>query len=53
LDFRVFKNGKPIDPLKVDAPPVNPVKEENMANFKGFIEPLKKQLDALPLPVEE
>ncbi|MBK3519456.1 peptidoglycan DD-metalloendopeptidase family protein [Carboxylicivirga marina] len=53
LDFRVYKNGKPVDPLKIDAPPVNPVKEENMEAFSAFIRPLKNQLDALPLPVSE
>ncbi|WP_430817573.1 peptidoglycan DD-metalloendopeptidase family protein [Carboxylicivirga sp. RSCT41] len=53
LDFRVYKNGKPVDPLKIDAPPVNPVKEENMPAFTMFIEPLKHQLDSLQLPVKE
>lgn len=33
LDFRVFMNGKPIDPLKVKAPPSDPVKQENMTRF--------------------
>lgn len=33
LDFRFYKNGKAIDPLKVEAPPVEPVHEENMAAF--------------------
>ncbi|WP_430812765.1 MULTISPECIES: peptidoglycan DD-metalloendopeptidase family protein [unclassified Carboxylicivirga] len=50
LDFRVFKNGRPVDPLKIDAPPVNPVKEENMPAYNAFIAPLKQELDALPLP---
>ncbi len=53
LDFRVFKNGKPVDPLKIDAPPVNPVKEENIEAFKSYTEPLKHQLDKLILPSEE
>ncbi len=53
LDFRVFKNGRPVDPLKIDAPPVNPVKEENMEAFKSFITPLKQQLETIPLPVVE
>jgi len=25
LDFRIWQNGKPVDPLKVDSPPVEPV----------------------------
>ena len=34
LDFRFYKNGSPVDPLKVDAPPVEPVSEENMVKFE-------------------
>ena len=33
LDFRVYKNGVAIDPLKMKAPPVEPVKEENLSRF--------------------
>ncbi|MDB4334904.1 peptidoglycan DD-metalloendopeptidase family protein [bacterium] len=47
LDFRVFKNGKPIDPLKVKAPPVEPVKDDDMERFKAFYTPLKSKLDSL------
>nr|WP_319401376.1 peptidoglycan DD-metalloendopeptidase family protein [uncultured Carboxylicivirga sp.] len=49
LDFRVFKNGSPIDPLKLEAPSVDPVKEENMQQFKAFIKPIKDKLDSIPL----
>lgn len=34
LDFRFYKNGNPVDPLKVEAPPVEPVKEENLTKFE-------------------
>jgi murein DD-endopeptidase MepM/ murein hydrolase activator NlpD len=34
LDFRFYKNGSPVDPLKVDAPPVEPVSEENRPKFE-------------------
>jgi murein DD-endopeptidase MepM/ murein hydrolase activator NlpD len=34
LDFRYFQNGSPVDPLKVDAPPVEPVTEENKVRFE-------------------
>ncbi len=33
LDFRVYKNGTPIDPLKLDVPPGEPVKTEFRHEF--------------------
>lgn len=33
LDFRFYMNGKAIDPLKVESPPVEPVREENQVRF--------------------
>jgi murein DD-endopeptidase MepM/ murein hydrolase activator NlpD len=33
LDFRFFKNGFSVDPLKVEAPSVEPVKKENLEAF--------------------
>lgn len=33
LDFRVYKNGKLVNPLKVKAPPVKPVAKENLDAF--------------------
>jgi len=33
LDFRFYRNGSAIDPLKVEAPPVNPVAPEAMEEF--------------------
>ena len=34
LDFRFYKGGSPVDPLKVEAPPVEPVAEVNKARFE-------------------
>jgi murein DD-endopeptidase MepM/ murein hydrolase activator NlpD len=34
LDFRFYMNGSPVDPLKVDAPPVEPVSADNMPKFE-------------------
>ena len=34
LDFRFYQNGTPVDPLKVEAPPVEPVSDENKARFE-------------------
>jgi murein DD-endopeptidase MepM/ murein hydrolase activator NlpD len=36
LDFRVSRNGSPIDPLKMESPPVDPVKETNRAAFNSI-----------------
>ncbi len=33
LDFRFYKNGSPVNPLKVEAPPVEPVFEENIPAY--------------------
>jgi murein DD-endopeptidase MepM/ murein hydrolase activator NlpD len=33
LDFRVTRNGSPIDPLKMESPPVEPIKPENKVAF--------------------
>lgn len=34
LDFRVYKNGKAIDPLKIPSNPVEPIKKANEAAFE-------------------
>jgi len=34
LDFRFYKNGYPVDPLKIDAPSVEPVMEQNIIRFE-------------------
>jgi murein DD-endopeptidase MepM/ murein hydrolase activator NlpD len=34
LDFRFYKNGYAVDPLKVEAPPVEPVQEVNREKFE-------------------
>jgi hypothetical protein len=33
LDFRVYKNGQPVNPLTIEAPPSLPVKPEFMDSF--------------------
>lgn len=34
LDFRFYKNGSPVDPLKVDAPPVEPILPKDSTRFE-------------------
>jgi murein DD-endopeptidase MepM/ murein hydrolase activator NlpD len=47
LDFRFWKNGHPVNPLKVEAPPVEPIKKENLNAFKEKKEQCLKQLSKL------
>jgi murein DD-endopeptidase MepM/ murein hydrolase activator NlpD len=50
LDFRVYKNGSAIDPLKMESPPVDPVKPENMQAFDSARKAVIKKL--IPPPVD-
>ena len=47
LDFRVWKNGKNINPLHIDAPPVEPIKPENKARFDSIKVIYKSRLDKI------
>jgi murein DD-endopeptidase MepM/ murein hydrolase activator NlpD len=37
LDFRIWKNGKPVDPLKVESPPVEPVEKNLRPQFDSIV----------------
>ena len=45
LDFRIWKNGSAINPLKMQSPPSEPLKKENMEEFLAVYESLKSQFD--------
>ena len=47
LDFRVWKNGQPVDPLKIKAPPVEPIAKENLQRFQTAIRSLKQELESI------
>lgn len=49
LDFRVWQNGQAINPLKIDAPPVEPVKKENFTSFKNISDYYKNKLDRISI----
>ncbi|WP_421920695.1 peptidoglycan DD-metalloendopeptidase family protein [Marinifilum sp.] len=49
LDFRVHKNGSPINPLKIKSPPVAPVKKENRDQFEVLKNKLMHELHGLDL----
>ena len=47
LDFRVWKNGTPVNPLKMDSPPAEPLKQENMKAFGETAEKYRAQIDSI------
>lgn len=47
LDFRVWKNGTPINPLKMDSPPAEPIKEENRPAFEAAASKYKARIDSI------
>ncbi|MFC1786281.1 peptidoglycan DD-metalloendopeptidase family protein [Candidatus Neomarinimicrobiota bacterium] len=50
LDFRFYKNGQAIDPLKVKSPPVNPVNPNNLEPFLESMHKWKAHLDSISFP---
>ena len=52
LDFRVWKNGSPINPLKMESPPAEPLKKEFSEGFEAVCLAYSRRLDSLEaLPV--
>lgn len=47
LDFRVHQNGTPVDPLKVEAPPVEPVNESRMPEYVALKDSLMDELQKI------
>lgn len=47
LDFRVTRNGSPINPLKIKAPPVEPIAKENRDSFKVIRKMMVQKLDQM------
>ena len=45
LDFRVYMNGSPINPLKMESPPVEPLSEEYMPALDSLYEHYSKVLE--------
>jgi len=45
LDFRVWRNGKPINPLTMESPPADPIHESDIKSFKEHIAPYRRGLE--------
>ena len=49
LDYRVYINGKAVDPLGIDIPTLDPIPADHMEQYLRVITPLKDQLDQIKL----
>jgi len=47
LDFRVYKNKSPVDPLKIESPPSRPVDTANLAEYNKLVEKMRASLDSI------
>jgi murein DD-endopeptidase MepM/ murein hydrolase activator NlpD len=47
LDFRVFRNGKPINPLSVKSPPSDPISKENVNSYSMHRDSLMTRLKSI------
>ncbi|MDP2337326.1 MAG: peptidoglycan DD-metalloendopeptidase family protein [Bacteroidota bacterium] len=47
LDFRVFLNGSPVDPLKIKSPPTEPISNANLKSFTANRDSLMTKLLAI------
>lgn len=52
LDFRVYENGKPINPLTIKSQPKKPVSQENKAEFQVVCDSLIRQLSAIQVTLQ-
>ena len=44
LDFRVYRNGTPTDPLKLESPPSKPVDQKDLKRFLDLVARMNKEL---------
>lgn len=49
LDYRIFINGKAVDPLSIDIPTVDPLKDSALIEYKKHITPIKIKLDNIAI----
>lgn len=52
LDYRVYKDGTAIDPLRMDLPAVDPIKEQDLPAYWDSIRPLMKILTGTESPLD-
>lgn len=47
LDFRVYKNGQPTNPLRMESPATEPVSKANLEKFRKAVALIKPKLDSI------
>jgi murein DD-endopeptidase MepM/ murein hydrolase activator NlpD len=47
LDFRVWKNGSPINPLKMESPPAEPIRKESRQAFENSYSEYRATVDTI------
>lgn len=47
LDFRMYRDGKPVDPLRVEMPPAEPIDNDEIIEFMDESDRLRLSLDSL------
>ncbi len=50
LDFRVYRSGSPINPLKLDPPPLEPVKAKYKEEYEAHVGKWRAKLDSINIP---
>ncbi|MDC6352996.1 MULTISPECIES: peptidoglycan DD-metalloendopeptidase family protein [unclassified Robiginitalea] len=51
--YRFWKNGRQVDPLREELPKAEPLAEARQPEYFDYINPLKEQLDCIPLELHE
>lgn len=49
LDYRIFIQGKAVDPLSIDIPTKDPLKDSALIVYQKYIQPIKARLDSITL----
>ena len=52
LDFRVYENGKPINPLTIKSQPKKPISEDNREAFFHVCDSLVRSLKSISIPLQ-
>jgi hypothetical protein len=52
LDYRIWKNGTPIDPLKIPQEPAEPIDDAHRAEFEAVRDRVVAELDGATEPFE-